>query len=335
MERANGKTTSTRKIDWAYEFVHPDGFEEEGEKDIRQALETRELDNQGVIAECQKICEHWPDAMGAYIGLAAAWRRSGNEHERAKALLKGYRIGDRLRPRTAVFPWRLKSNRPFLELAGYAVEVLQQQGRCEEALELARMMTASDTNDTQRAAQMVGGILLQLGRTAEAIRHNCGAEPCSAPMRYDLALAHHMEDQAGPAASALRRGLVENPYIGERLAHPESTRRRRADVGSDHPMLLSEADDYIRRALPLWQSVPTARRFVRWVTTHPIVVHEQGMIAHVLWQKTTAEGPEAAAAYRTELKQLVAASGEEHSMAIVMGVPDKNRKKFIPPWCVE
>ena len=87
--------------------------------------------------------------------------------------------------------------------------------------------------------------------------------------------------------------------------------------------------------MPVWETTPNARSFVRWVTSHPIVVHEQGLIAHLLWQRATAERPEDAVAYETERKRLIAATGQENSTAIVMDVPREDGKEFTAPWCVE
>ena len=119
--------------------------------------------------------------------------------------------------------------------------------------------------------------------TTRMMRH-VGALP---PYRYELGLLHLQKQRWAEAATSLRRGFVDNPYIAEILC------------GNPDPMPLpiwegsnwqgtETAKEYVREYGELWRRTADALKFVRWLHMHPRVMAERAAVIEcrqeLLWE---------------------------------------------------
>ena len=134
---------------------------------------------------------------------------------------------------------------------------------------------------------IIGSEYLRAGDRARAgtvFREHAAEYP---PYRYELGLLHLQKQKWAEAATSLRYGFVDNPYIVEILC------------GNPDPMPLpiwegsnwqeaETAREYVGEYGELWRRTADAREFLRWLHTHPRVMAERAAVIEcrqeLLWE---------------------------------------------------
>ena len=142
-------------------------------------------------------------------------------------------------------------------------------------------------NDNQGVRLSIGSEYLRAGHRAKAgkvLREHADEYP---PYRYELGLLHLQKQKWAEAATSLRRGFVDNPYIAEILC------------GNPDPMPLpiwegsnwqgtETAKEYVREYGELWRRTADALEFLRWLHMHPRVMAERAAVIEcrqeLLWE---------------------------------------------------
>ena len=279
--------------------IHPDGaifnhgdshesFLDEFDATLERR-ESGELSEARFIAALKDLIKRRPDFIDAQTHLGLALMAQGkykpalDAHERALA------IGEAAIPDgyAGRIEWGWLENRPFLRAAHGVVLCQLALGRRREAVELIERMLIWNPEDNQGLRFIVGSQYLRLGDLEKARRIFEEQAEEYPPYWYELALARIMSRDWVGAATALRRGFVENIYIGELLSGAMCLEPLVFWHGSN----LAEpeiADDYLQRLGDQWAQVENALAFARWLYHHPKAMAERAAILecreNLLWE---------------------------------------------------
>ena len=164
-------------------------------------------------------------------------------------------------------------------------------------------------------------MLIQVDEPGRAIEVIEDIEDPDTRHEYDYALAQLLAGDAVKAATALRRGLLMNPYIGEAIVHRKVCDLVRAALAEeadiDRTGRIAEAEGYLTDSGALWRRSPFGRAFVRWVTTHPGTQREANAARGCEWTMGSCETKEERYIEAEErLDSLIEAVDEETSKTI-------------------
>ena len=129
-------------------------------------------------------------------------------------------------------------------------------------------------NDNQGVRLIIGSEYLRAGDRAMAgkvLREHADEYP---PYRYELGLLHLQKQKWAEAATSLRHGFVNNPYIPEILCGNPAPMPLRIWEGSNWQGA-ETAREYVGEYGELWRWTADALEFLRWLHTHPRVMAER------------------------------------------------------------
>ena len=166
------------------------------------------------------------------------------------------------------------------------------EGDRRAGIKLLERILSWNPNDNQGVRLMIGSEYLRADEETKARRvlQEHGAEYPA--YRYELGLLHLGARRWAAAATSLRHGFVENPYIAEILCNSVSPMPLPIWHGSNwnEP---EAALDYTNRYGALWWSSPEAPRFVRWLHNHPKVMVERAAVLECLQELLWEYDPDA------------------------------------------
>ena len=257
--------------------------------DLLEAAACGTITADELIDRVQTLTRDEPEHIDAHAHLGAILLENDRPDEAKTAYARAFDIGNALLPRRfdGEIAWSVLENRPFLRAAHGVVLTGLATGKRAEAIALMEKMLAWNPNDNQGVRFMLGSEHLRHGnrKAAREILTSHAAE--YPPYRYELGLLHIQEKKWTQAATSLRLGFVENPYIAEALC------------GNIKPMPLSIwhstnyqetgiALEYDDQFGPLWDNTPHALPFLRWLHTHPKVMLERAAVLEcrqeLLWE---------------------------------------------------
>lgn len=257
---------------------------------LLEAYQSGGLEDKRYIAALDQLIVREPDLIDGHAHLAFACYDQGKPKKALEAALAGLAVGSRLIPEgfNGHIEWICPENRPFLRALQGAVLAYVRLRRHKEAVKLIDKMLAYNPNDNQGMRYLLGSEALRAGdgaRAQEIFNDDADSYP---PYYYELALTHIINDEWGPAATALRRGFCTNGYIAEILCgnpHPQP-------LPIWHGSNLAEPDlagDYIEMYGDLWLHHPDGLAFVRWLFNHSKVMVERAALIEcsegLLWER--------------------------------------------------
>lgn len=233
-------------------------------------LETR------YVAGLKALVQRHPEYLDAHAHLGFALLDNGKAKAALDACERGWAIAHALVPTdySGLIEWGWLENRPFLRTAHATILALLANRQRGRAIELMERLLAWNPDDNQGIQFMIGSELMRDGKTASG---RIWLERCAdeyPPSRYELGLLHCREKQFAEAATAFRRGFIENAYIVEVLTGAANP----LPLAIWHGSNLAEADlarEYVNRYRGLWDSTPAAVSFLRWLHMHPSVLRER------------------------------------------------------------
>ncbi len=188
--------------------------------------------------------------------------------------------------------WLDLNNRPFLRAASAYAHLLVRQQRYKDAIPVLQRILEWNPEDNQGVRCTLGPTLLRAGRPAQAqsaLRRMVGENPA---MRHELGLAQIEGGAWIEAATTLRRGGIENPYITPMLCGMKAPAPMALWLGCNLNDR-SGALDYTRQWAARWRSNQEARDFLWWLYTHPKVLAERaealGPVEELLWEHDPAK----------------------------------------------
>ncbi|MCY4633168.1 MAG: hypothetical protein OXG04_01445 [Acidobacteria bacterium] len=285
-------TTSTVRIENnEAQFVFPQSHETTTQVlfGLLEAADTGTITVHELIDRIQALTRDEPDHIDVHAHLGAILLENDRTDDAKTAYARAFDIGAALLSRgfEGTIAWSVLENRPFLRAAHGVVLTRLATGERAEAITLMEKMLAWNPNDNQGVRFMLGSEYLRHGKRTAARRILTAHAAEYPPYRYELGLLRIQKKEWTEAATSLRLGFIENPYIAEALC------------GSIEPMPLSIwhgsnyhepgiALDYDDQFGPLWEDTPDALPFLRWLHTHPKVMMERAAILEcrqeLLWE---------------------------------------------------
>ena len=238
----------------------------------------------------EKLAADNPWFIDGHAHIGTALYEQGRFDRALAAYRRGYSLGTDVLPAgfQAFVEWNYLENRPFLR-AAHGVALCQLKlGRSGDALSTMEKMLAWNPDDNQGIRYIIGSEYLRAGHEEEARSFFETEAAGYPPYRYELALLLLRRGMHATAATSLRLGFVENPYIPEVLCgNPDPL-----PVGISHHTNLAMpelAKDYASDYGGLWRDTPHAIAFLRWLHSHPRAMAERAAFLDcseaLLWER--------------------------------------------------
>lgn len=220
-----------------------------------------------------------PGFIDGHVHVGNALFEKGRFPQALAAYREGIRLGEELIPTgfAGRIEWRADENQPFFRALHGAALCHVQLGDRPDALSLMERMLAWNPEDNLGIRYLIGSEYLRGGDTAKARTFLQASLEEYPPCRYELALLSFRERDYVAAATSLRRGFIDNPYIPEAL------------LGGGIPMPMAiwhdsnfaegpAAENYAEYCGDLWRVTSGALYFLRWLHTHPRVLAERAVL---------------------------------------------------------
>ena len=230
-----------------------------------------------------------PEHIDARAHLGSVLMKCERLQEAAAEYERAFEMGSRALP--GDFDGRIEGirldNRPFLRAAYGLALVRLKTGKRPAAIRLMERVLQWNPNDNQGIRLIIGSEYLRAGNRARAgkvLREHADEYP---PYRYELGLLHLQKQQWAEAATSLRHGFVDNPYIAEILCGNPAPMPLRIREGTNWQGA-ETAREYVGEYGELWRRTADALEFLRWLHTHPRVMAERAAVIEcrqeLLWE---------------------------------------------------
>ena len=318
-------------------FHFPESHERTTDKLVAllEAHDAGRVKQRGMLRRLNALAEQEPDHIDALAHLGMFLREANRLEEAGAACERAMGIGVKALPKdfTGRLEWSWLENRPFLRAAMGLALVRLDEGDRRAGIELLERILSWNPNDNQGVRLMIGSEYLRTGDETQARRvlQEHGAEYPA--YRYELGLLHLRAKRWAPAATSLRHGFVENPYIAEILCNNVSPMPLPVWHGSNwnEP---EAALDYTNRYGALWRSSPQAPRFVRWLYNHPKVMVERAAVLECLEEVLWEYDPDAIGRILDRARAARGRIDDVLSAEIVRQRIDRNGNAVLP-WAVD
>lgn len=314
-----------------FEYTAPDDTVDELDCLLDQ-FDSDGLSEKVVLAALERLASKAPDFIDAYAHIATFNEWLGKPKKALEAALRGLGVGNALIPEgfAGRIEWSYLDNRPYLRAMHVAVMAYIRLARHKDAAALIEVMLARNPDDNQGVRFLLGSELMRLGAydRAQVVMEEWADEYPA--YYYELALCHVLQANWVAAATALRRGFVTNPYIGEFLAGNPDPQQLVIwhDTNFAEPELLPA---YFEQYGALWSKPRHGGAFVRWLFNHPKVMAERARIMEfdeaLLWEAA----PEQRARLRENRDEAIDSIDDTLSMAIVQQRTGE-RGTLVWPW---
>ena len=230
-----------------------------------------------------------PEHIDARAHLGSVLMKCERLQEAAAEYERAFEIGSRALPGDfdGRIEWIRLDNRPFLRAAYGLALVRLKTGKRPAAIRLMEQLLQWNRNDNQGVRLIIGSEYLRAGDRAMAgkvLREHADEYP---PYGYELGLFHLQKQQWAEAATSLRHGFVDNPYIAEILCGNPAPMPLRIWEGSNWHGA-ETAKEYVGEYGELWRWTADALEFLRWLHTHPRVMAERAAVIEcrqeLLWE---------------------------------------------------
>lgn len=224
----------------------------------------------------------------AHIGFEQLDR--GRVRTALECFERGLKLGEAALPPDfqGAVNWPFLENRPFLRAAGGMAECLIALDEIAKAITLMEKIVAWDPNDHQGWRFQIGSGYFRAGRVEEAREVFETNAPEYPPYWYELGLYWLLRENHPKAATCLRRGFIENPYVIEALFGTEVILPLPIWHGSSFARA-STARAYAKSFGALWMENLGAMEFLRWLHGHSKALAERAAIFEckeaLLWER--------------------------------------------------
>lgn len=285
-----------------------------------------------VTALREFITRH-PNYIEASAHLALALLDQEKPRQALEAAQRGFRIGEKAIPAgfNGLISWRHLTNSSFLQVADALAHAHVANGEHREAAAVMEKMLAWNPDDQQGVTLRIGAVYLRIGEKDKAKAAFEKAMRFDAAAHYELGLLHIIDGDLVSAATALRRGFVETPYVAELLC---------GAMGALEPFVIGDglhdverALDYVEAESELWTKTDHATPFLNWLYHHPKAMLERAAILDLREQRFWEN--DMAVCDRLEQREdaLRAAIDDELSRDLVKPRHDREGKTVLP-WMV-
>ena len=284
------------------------------------------------VDRLNEITTQWPELLDAHLAKANMLEEVDEQSRSDKAKEDAFTIGRRLiGNRRLRLKWKHPENRPFLIAAKGMVRIRERQGREYAAVELMQTILGWCPTDELNVRYELGPALLRSGRHDEAIEELEKDRHADAGNQYDYALAMFGRKRYDEAATALRKAFAMNTDIADAIVHSGLPELGRARWTSGEDEDRGKAWEYREKQGGLWNASLEARKFLRYVQTHPLVRNEQ---AQLILEATACGEPGGDTSPRNadqELARLVGEMDESMSKILVEETIDEVGET-VRPW---
>ena len=242
-----------------------------------------------LASRLRELTEAAPEHIDARAHLGSVLLESEQLQEAAAEYERAFEIGSKALPTDfdGRIEWIRLDNRPFLRAAYGLALVRLKTGKRTEAIRLMEQLLRWNPNDNQSVRLSIGSEYLRAGHRTKAgkvLREHADEYP---PYRYELGLLHLQKQKWAEAATSLRRGFVDNPYIAEILCGNPDPMPLPIWEGSNWQGV-ETAKVYVREYGELWRRTADALEFLRWLHMHPRVMAERAAVIEcrqeLLWE---------------------------------------------------
>ena len=257
--------------------------------DLLEEADTGRMTLTDLARRLRELTVTAPEHIDARAHLGSVLRECEQLQEAAAEYERAFEIGSKALPTDfdGRIEWIRLENRPFLRAAYGLALVRLKAGKRPEGIRLMEQLLQWNPNDNQGVRLVIGSEYLRAedrARAGKILREHAAEYP---PYRYELGLLHLQKQKWAEAATSLRYGFVDNPYIAEILS------------GNPDPMPLpiwegsnwqgaETAKEYVGEYGELWRRTADALEFLRWLHTHPRVMAERAAVIEcrqeLLWE---------------------------------------------------
>jgi len=303
-------------------------------EELIEDFEEERLSDKRILVACKAILKKEPDFLDAYAFL-------GQMHaEKPATALSWYKKG--LAVALALLPeqyagrieWGFLENRPFLRCHHEYILTLIRAGKYDAAGTEIERHLQWNPNDNIGVRYLQGDVCLAAGdidKASEALQRCAGEYP---PCFYSLGLLEFRNGRHAQAATALRKGFLANPYIGEALNGRAALLPHAYWHASSHNAPGTAIEYLTLLGMDLWSADDEPMLFLGWLFNCSDCLRERAdavAIAERLLSEETV-------GRRTELlrqaEALLDAITDEQSARLVKKRPDRDGE-LLHPWELE
>ena len=272
-------------------FRYPQEYDDCVER-FDQVLEDSEagrLNAKDYLNRLQDLSAQHPWFIDVHAHIGNALLRQGKTGLALAAFQKGVALGTAAIPQgySGLIEWNDLENRPFLRAVHGAALCHLRRRHWRKAIPLLEDLLAWNPDDNQGIRYLIGSVYLRAGKLDEArTALDLRGDPDPGSL-YDLGLLLFIRGQHIAAATALRRGFIENGYIAEILCGMP----RPLPLAIWHGPNLAEpdcAEDYVDMFGRLWHRTYGSVAFLRWLHMNSQVMAERAAILQckemTLWE---------------------------------------------------
>lgn len=297
--------------------------------DLLEDHESGALDVAACIRRVSELHRRFPDNL-KIIGAIACLELDIGRLPNARAWLdKGLALARAVIPSPyhGLMEWSSISNRPFLRLLHHsALQHIKTSQRSQAIAELEELLRLSP-NDNVGARYLLGSEYLRDRKYSKAKRLLLKESGSYPPYLYELGLLYLRKGELVKAATALRKGMIENIYIIELLCGTTPHKIPMWHYSNFND--IETAQDYVSMYGGAW-SQGDCQRFLVWIARHPRVMLERARIfvyqERLLWTHDF----EARGVILREMQSELAKLDDQLSQELVMPKTDRYGKQVLP-----
>ena len=237
------------------------------------------LNPKGYLNRLQDLSTQYPWFIDVHAHIGNALLEQGKTGLALAAYQKGMALGTAAIPQgyDGVIEWGCLENRPFFRAFHGAVICHLRRRHWNKAIPLMEDMLAWNPDDNQGIRYLIGSAYLRAGRLDDARIALDLQDDHDPGSLYELGLFLLTTGHYTAAATALRRGFIENGYIAEMLC------------GTPRPLPLAiwhgtgnaevdYAEEYVLMFGELWRRRRGTLAFLRWLHMNSQVMAERAAI---------------------------------------------------------
>ena len=256
-----------------------------------------EISDKAYLRQLGELTRLYPLFIDGHVHIGIEQLDRGRFKAALKSIEHGFKIGtDALPPDfQGVVEWSHLDNRPFLRAAANLVDCLNALNEDRKAIELMEQMLAWDPEDHLGLRFKIGSMYFRADRKKEARQVFEANAPVYPPYWYELGLYWLELENDRRAATCLRCGFIENPYVAEAVLGVKVRLPLPIWHGSDYSKP-HVAQRYMNLFGSDWVGDLDSLEFLRWLHGHPKVLAERAAICEckeaLIWETDVAKRQE-------------------------------------------
>ncbi|MCF8112800.1 MAG: tetratricopeptide repeat protein [Desulfotignum sp.] len=275
-------------------------------------------------------------SLDIFVDKSHELLESGNIKAAEKCCTQGLAVAQAAIPEgfPGIIPWRHLENRPFLYLHYTLILCHIKAGRHKKAVQSMEQHLALNPNDNIGIRYLIGDAYIQAGLPGKAKKILSEIRKEFPPAAYSLALLFFKKGKYIEAATAMRLGILQNPYIAEALTGRTHLSPRLYWHGTNLAAPETAVLYLENSGRDIWMSTPGAVDFCDWLFNHSAILKERAAMASAMEGLTTEWNFEQRGQYVDLQTKIISSIDNRLSKKIIRKFTDRSGEEKWP-WCCE